>query len=362
MDENNKNTIEEQPKTKKIWLNLIVVAIVLGLVVFLVYQLVGDINSVIEHFKQTNIWYILLAVALMLVFVVTTALSGHSVFLYSGEKINLTNSYLIQSTEMFFNGITPFSMGAAPIQGYYYHKCGASASKTTGVLLTQFIIYQLLITILSTVFLIIFLSDINIALTQKAGFGWYIIIIGYTINCIIFFFLIFLSFSKTTRKIVTFFIGLICKIKPLRKYKDKWLEQANIFTDNLQESMTLLVKNKKIFFISTLIRLISLLVYYSIPAVIVYAMGYNISNSSQFFYIMASSILATTTMMWVPLPGASGGTETAFLILLNLPMLSFSSESGSAVAAIMLLWRFITYYFGMVYGGINYLILKRRIK
>ena len=49
---------------------------------------------------------------------------------------------------------------------------------------------------------------------------------------------------------------------------------------------------------------------------------------------------------FVPIPGATGGLEYGFLQFYG------NFVSGSKLKALMLVWRFITYYFGMIIGAI----------
>ena len=49
---------------------------------------------------------------------------------------------------------------------------------------------------------------------------------------------------------------------------------------------------------------------------------------------------------FVPIPGGSGGIEWGFLQFFN----EFISPSGLSSA--LIIWRFITYYLGMIVGGI----------
>ena len=351
-------TEPQPPKPKRLWLNILVVFVVLGILIYIVFRLTGDINAVMDNIKNANVWYLILAVVGVLVFSLLNSFSGHAIFIFSESKINFANSLLIQNMEMFWNGITPFSSGAAPIQGYYYVKSGADSDKTTSVMLSSFIIYQMVMIVTSLVVVIVFRNDIGLALATK-NVGWYFILIGFSINAVVFFFSIFFSFSPATSKLFNGLIMVVCKIKPLRKKKDKWLSKATSFTSRFQNSLKFIFKRKRVFFVGAGLKIASFFVYYLIPVIVILSLGYNIDSAYQVFYIMGSVLLASSTMMWVPLPGASGGTETAFVILLSLPLLMLNDTS---IFAIMLLWRFITYYFGMLYGGINYLILKRRLK
>ena len=69
------------------------------------------------------------------------------------------------------------------------------------------------------------------------------------------------------------------------------------------------------------------------------------------------SIIASAYIMmvgsFVPIPGGTGGLEYAFVVFYS------NFIKGPVLNAIMLLWRFITYYFGMIVGAIT-LTLKRK--
>ena len=62
------------------------------------------------------------------------------------------------------------------------------------------------------------------------------------------------------------------------------------------------------------------------------------------------SIVASAYVMlmgsFVPIPGGSGGLEYGFIAFFGNFLV------GSKLTAIMLIWRFITYYLGMIVGAI----------
>src|SRR5690606_41174902 len=129
------------------------------------------------------------------------------------------------------------------------------------------------------------------------------------------------------------------------------------FVGEFQEGVKFLFTKKRAFILSTTFKLLSLLSVYATTVLISISLGFHFSIEQNFYMIFAG-ILATTTMMFVPLPGASGGTEAAFTGLVSLLFIT-ASQAATAVT-IMLLWRVATYYFGMVYGFIAYIILKQR--
>ena len=56
---------------------------------------------------------------------------------------------------------------------------------------------------------------------------------------------------------------------------------------------------------------------------------------------------------FIPIPGASGGTEMMFTIL-------FGPLTGSLTSAVMLLWRLSTYHLILLFGGIIFMIAKTK--
>ena len=51
---------------------------------------------------------------------------------------------------------------------------------------------------------------------------------------------------------------------------------------------------------------------------------------------------------FVPIPGGTGGLEYGFIKFYGFFIF------GSTLSAVMIIWRFITYYFGLIVGGIAF--------
>ena len=80
------------------------------------------------------------------------------------------------------------------------------------------------------------------------------------------------------------------------------------------------------------------------PLFIVYAMG-NFTAFTPGIGIVTSAYIMIIGS-FVPIPGATGGLEYGFIQFYG------NFVSGSILAAMMLVWRFITYYFGIIVGAI----------
>jgi uncharacterized protein (TIRG00374 family) len=83
-----------------------------------------------------------------------------------------------------------------------------------------------------------------------------------------------------------------------------------------------------------------LLTLFSIPALIVFSLGYDAG------YWMTVGLMAITTFIAyvAPTPGASGIAEGSFALL-------FAGAIGTAdLVMLVVLWRFLTIYLGMLLG------------
>ena len=100
--------------------------------------------------------------------------------------------------------------------------------------------------------------------------------------------------------------------------------------------------------------MVSLICLYLVPIFIVYGMGdyqsLNIADtlvSSAYVYLIGA---------FVPIPGASGGIEYGFTQFFG------NFLSTSKVSAVLIVWRSITYYLGMIIGAILFNIRKKEIE
>ena len=125
------------------------------------------------------------------------------------------------------------------------------------------------------------------------------------------------------------------------------------FVYKFQRDIKSLFKRKRVLLGTTAIRIVDLIIFNAIPIVLFYAFGIRVSFSD-YLYIIMMSAFAQTMMLWVPTPGASGGVEWAYTVLFT------AFASTSVIVSSMLLWRFITFYLGMLIGLAAYLFVKKR--
>ena len=158
------------------------------------------------------------------------------------------------------------------------------------------------------------------------------------------------SFGKKLNKVlINIGITILTKlhiVKDRQKQLDKWNEKIN----NFHESASVLLKHKKYFIKTIIYNFIALICLYLIPLIVLFSFG-KYHNINVYETIVTSAYVMLIGS-FVPIPGGSGGLEYGFVAFYG------TFISGSLLSAVMLVWRFITYYFGMIIGAIAFYIKK----
>ena len=330
--------------------NLLFVFIMLAVVLTVVFSL-NDIGLILEAVKKANPWLIILAAFVFLLYMLTTNLALHFVTTGLGVKLHLLDSMSIGTAEYFFNAITPFSSGGQPFQAYFYMKKGVSGDNAMSILMSNFIVYQVIMTTLSTIGLMLFYSDIKEVLNHYM----FLILIGYVANMSVLGILISISTIPGISKIFEWIFRTIGKIRFLTKLMHRLETRTFDFVKEFQVGIGLLFKRKRVLIGASLLRVVGLALLHAVPFVVFLALGIPL-DARDLVFVISMSLFSTTFMMWVPTPGASGGTEWAFTVIFT----SLVVGGTTVLVTSMLIWRFVTYYLGMFVGFIAYMILRKR--
>ena len=128
------------------------------------------------------------------------------------------------------------------------------------------------------------------------------------------------------------------------------LKKWDTYVQNFHQGAKRLFKNKKKLFQNIGCNFLGLICLYLVPYMILYGMG------NHDLTVITCIVCSAYTMIigaFVPIPGATGGLEYGYM--------SFFGQivKGTVLNASMLLWRAITYYFGLIVGAIT-LSIKRK--
>ena len=335
-----KETAKKTRSTTKIIVQVLVMLLIFGGLILAVNQL-GDFNDLFDRLSNMNTKYLIITIALTISYFIFMILPHFFVAVFQKTKLDKTRIFLNASNEYFFNAVTPMQSGSQPFQSYVYLKHGVTPDETSSILTTTYINYQLIANFLSTLALTYLLFFSPNLLAGK----WAIVIVGFTLNFGIVILIIFLTFSQKFPKIAQSFLYLLAKIKPLKKRLTKLADDTPQVVRKFQRSTIEMLKKKRFLIFTTLLRIIALLIFYSIPYFVAKSLNVGI-DLNDFLYMMAISLVATTLMAWFPLPGSSGGTEAVFVLLIT----TVAAISSTEAMSVMFVWRLFTYYFGMIWG------------
>lgn len=144
------------------------------------------------------------------------------------------------------------------------------------------------------------------------------------------------------KRILLVFVELLLKLHIL-KNREKYYKKVDHFVGEYIIAIDVLKIHKKETFQLFIISIVQMLVYYSVNYFVYLSLGLNSTNAITIISLQAILYVAVS---FVPTPGAAGGAEAGFLLL-------FGPVYGPVYTSVaMILWRFISYYFILLFDGI----------
>ena len=338
------NTTKNPLNPKKI--ALFVLYGIIALLLFITVLSFNDLPSIFEQLKQVELKYVFVSMSMLLSYMALYPLSLCILTKSRGCDISMPLTYSIAMTEHFFNGITPLATGGQPFQAHSYSRAKIKLADSTGLLLTNLIIYMVVTTGYSL--LGIFYFD---TFTANVNPVWIpIIIVGYALNFAVLVVMVALGTSKKLRNGLVRFVYWLCKFK-IFKWLEPKAEDAKIYFEQVQEAFHDLTKKKGHFLLALLTKICSFAFFYGSSFFILRAMGIS-ADPSQFFMILCATSFALTAVGFIPTPGASGGVEgSASQVFKSVIIFIVGDAIISTVVptanGVMLIWRLLSYYFVM---------------
>lgn len=252
---------------------------------------------------------------------------------------------IVAFTGTFFSGITPSSTGGQFGQAYILHKQGIEYSDGASLLWADFIIYQTTMMVYVT---ILFFMKFGYYSSQS---GWFAIILaGYAVNVVVILFLYTMAlFPRTYIGLAHKLAGMLSHLKFIKNPQhmvESWTIQMTSFTREIKK----LSKDRNAIIQCAGINFVRLTMLYMLPYIIARFMGLPL-HLNQLIDVIALSSFVYMANSFIPIPGASGGTEVLFNIV-------FSALFGTLSSAVMILWRVSTYHLILVIGGLVFITAK----
>lgn len=330
-------------------LNYILLLSVTVLVLF--FSLKDNYEEIISILKTLNKGWLLVAGLLMFGYWFFKTIALNTIVKKFKNNFRFRKAFRLILEINFFNAITPFASGGQPFQIYSLKKEKIKMADCTTIVIQQFVVYQIALVILGIIAIV---CNHFFHLFPNNNVIKHLVTIGFIVNAVVTVALFLLAFTKKFNKfIVNKGINLLYKFKVV-KDKEKQTQKFNKYINELYDGTKLLLKNKGEFIGMIFINFAGLVCLYLIPLVILYSTGDYTS------YNGLESIIASAYVMligsFVPIPGGTGGLEFGFIQFYGYFI------KGSILTAIMITWRFITYYIPMIIGAIAVSIKKKEKK
>ena len=188
--------------------------------------------------------------------------------------------------------------------------------------------------------------------------SWFkiVAIIGFTMNFLVFLFMIALGISKKVRNALIAIVKFFGKIKIFSKFVERSLPALEQYCINTQISFKEIAKDIPTFLKAFIVKFITMLIYYSIPFFLLLSLEFTLQPIDIIFVLFGTSF-AITSVVFMPTPGGTLGIEYAFAIVIA----SLASSLLGKAQAVTLLWRLFTFYILIIISFITSLIYEKKV-
>lgn len=298
-----------------------------------------DIKLIPKIIKLVDKKFIFIGFLLITFYIIFEAITI-DILINSIEKIEKKFlSTKIAMMGFYYNLVTPFASGSQPMQIYTLNKYGISLSKSSAIVTNKTVLFQSIVTIYCGV--VIFL---NMELLKRELHSILLLMImGMIMNIVSLLGCILLALSPNTIKlIVKKIFNLLSKLNIFKTLNEK-LNIINKFIDEYSYSINLFIKNKKALFISILLTIVQLTVFFSVSYCIYRA--FNL-NKLTYIYILSLQVFLYISISPIPTPGNVGANEIAFFTIFA------NVFPKSIIGYCVFLYSIFVYYFLVIVGGL----------
>lgn len=333
-------------KKHKSLLNIIILVLITAVVLY--FSLKDNFNNIIHEILTLNPIWFMISIFFVFCYWLFKTLEVHQVIREFKKDFAFKKSLKLMLSTQFFNAITPFASGGQPFQIYMLNKSGIKLTDSTNIIIQNFIVFQIPLVFLGLVAIIAnyfchFFGE-NVLLKN-------LVTLGFLINTLVVVGLFIIAFAKKINKVIMRqIIKFLAMIKVVKNPEQKEKEFSE-YINNFHKGAKLLFKNKKLFIKSILLNLVALICLYLVPITLLFAMGDY--HSVNVFTSVITSAYVMLIGSFVPIPGGTGGLEYGFIAFFG------NFIKGSKLSAVMLMWRAITYYLGLIVGAIAFNIKEK---
>lgn len=331
--------------------NLLNTCLLLGLTGFAFwFALKDEMGTVLTNIKQIPLAWIFLILCLGVLYYFIQGVNLYWIGKSFNPLIKLRHGLQNAFIAAFFNGVTPLG-GSQVAQTYIFRKNKIAYPDIAGILWMDFFVYQSVVIFYALLFII----TKGYWAFDKFDFLFFLVIVGFLINSFVILTLWTMSIRpQLYQKLSSLLVKLSHKIRLIKNPEAtimRWNEKIMEFNTQIQH----MSKNKMLVLKTVSLYLLRQMLYYSMPFFVAKAMGLSIPLQD-LYTVMAMACFIHMLNALTPLPGDTGWTESAFILIFSV---LFGKVEASSV---MLLWRAATYYINILIGGLVFLLFKFKMK
>ncbi|MFU0831906.1 MAG: Phosphatidylglycerol lysyltransferase [Oscillospiraceae bacterium] len=337
-------------KTRKLGKKIFVAATLIlsvGILLYFLFTTGGGIETLARIAKTLRHSWLFAAVFAAVVCWLLEGLEIHLLCRHLKPKWKFSHSFSTGMIGFLYNAVTPFATGGQPMQMYTLSSMGMDTGMAGSVVAVKTLAYQIVMVVYA---LIMVAMKLHYFQTNVTNFA-FLTVIGLITNCIfIATVILFMVSEKTTDRILRSVLALLHRMKLCRRPKKRYEKihnQLQIFHD---ASKTM--GNSAPLYLAVMVSATVQITLNSLIPFFIYR-SFNLHGASV-TAMVAAQVFVAMVSAFVPLPGSSGGAESSFYLFFGLYF-------KSAIFPAIVLWRLITYYANIVFGGL-FAYLASRLK
>lgn len=293
-----------------------------------------------EPLALTDYWWVF--VILVVLFTLFKDFSGmYRLRVMSGAPLSFRQLFRIRMLYEFTSAVTPSAAGGSSLEVVFIHREGIKVSRATSMTILALFMDEMLMIVLFPL-LLLFIPYGELFTSEgyfQYGYLW-AFIIGYAMKFVWVTLLFIGLFCKST--IIVKIIGLIFKLKFLRKYKMRGLRTALEIRNCARE-----IQHESLgYWVRMILSTAGIWVFRFMIANMAIMIFNPLTGADNLMCFARQYILGIVTMI-VPTPGGSGFAEVMFDDFLT----EYITQKMSTMV-ITPIWRICTYYYYLIAGVI----------
>lgn len=305
-----------------------------------------SIADVWSDVRSVNPLWLGLAFAASLLSIVMLGVALHiSLETLHRDHVSLFRSIGFGFIGQYYSSITPSSSGGQPMQLYYMCAYGIDISYASLSLLLVNIAYQLVVLLIPAA---LFPFRAGLVLSNVGAFRWFLLF-GVVVSLLLIFFLGIAVFSKTfVGKAADWVIRVLSKIRIIKNPEAAHTRVAT-YVRRYRHGAQVFRSHPLLFAGELFVYILQMCLQFIIPYFIYRAFGLNDYGVLDFLALQSVLYIA---VCFLPLPGAAGASESAFLSIFRVVFQS------SLIIPAMLLSRLVSFYVILLISGVVSLVMQ----